>query len=148
MGKEDKREITPLLAVTASDTLLPPQLIYQGRNDSCHQQISFPADWNISHSDSHWSTETIMLEYIDKVIVPYVVKKRNELELAGDHPALAIFDVFAAHHCSSVLAKLQCNNIYQVFVPAGCTGELQPLDVGLNQDFKNLMNNSFARWYA
>ena len=35
-----------------------------------------------------------------------------------------------------------------MFVSAGCTGELQPLDVGVNQDFKNLMKNSFARWYA
>ena len=148
VGKEDKREITALLAVTASGTLLPPQLIYQGKTDGCHPKISFPADWNVTHSDSHWSTETTMLEYIDKVIVPYVVKERNRLELADDHPALAIFDMFAAHRCSSVLAKLQSNNIHQVFVPAGCTGELQPLDVGVNQDFKNLMKNSFARWYA
>ena len=57
-----------------------------------------------------------MLEYIDKVIVPYVVKERNRLELADDQPALAIFDVFATHRCSSVLAKLQSNNIHQVFV--------------------------------
>ena len=92
VGKEDKREITALLAVTASGTLLPPQLIYQGKTDGCHPKISFPADWNVTHSDSHWSTETTMLEYIDKVIVPYVVKERNRLELADDHPALAIFD--------------------------------------------------------
>ena len=131
VGKEDKREITALLAVTASGTLLPPQLIYQGKTDGCHPKISFPADWNISHSDSHWCIETTMLEYTDKVIVPYVVKERNRLELADDQPALAIFDVFAAHCRSSVLAKLQSNNIHKVFVPAGCTGELQPLDVGL-----------------
>ena len=35
-----------------------------------------------------------------------------------------------------------------MFVPAGYTGELQPLDVGVNQDFKNHMKNSFAKWYA
>ena len=35
-----------------------------------------------------------------------------------------------------------------MFIPAGCTGELQPLDVGVNQEFKQLIKNSFSRWYA
>ena len=49
----------------------------------------------------------------------------------------------------SVLEKLQSNNINQVFVPAGCTGELQQLVVGIDKHrFKNLMQNSFTRWYA
>ena len=82
------------------------------------------------------------------MIVPYVTETRKQLELADDQPALVLFDVFAAHRCDSVLAKLKSHNIHQVFVPAGCTGELQPLDVGFNQEFKELMKNSFSRWYA
>ena len=148
VGKEDKREITVLLAVTASGTLLPPQLIYQGKTVGCHPRITFPPEWNVTHSDNHWSTEVTMIEYLEKVIIPYVVETRKGLDLPDDHPALAIFDVFSAHRCSSVLAKLQSNNIHQVFVPAGCTGELQPLDVGVNVDFKQLMKSHFSRWYA
>lgn len=103
---------------------------------------------NTTHSESHWSTEYTMLEYLDNVIIPYVIETGKKLELADDRPALVLFDVFAAHHCDSVLAKLKSHNIHQVFVPAGCTGELQPLDVGFNQHFKELMKNSFSRWYA
>ena len=33
-------------------------------------------------------------------------------------------------------------------MPAGCTGELQPLDLSVNEDFKLLMKGSFSRWYA
>ena len=62
--------------------------------------------------------------------------------------ALAIFDVFAAHRCASVLQKLASNHIHQVFVPASCTGELQPLDLSVNDEFKALMKDSFSRWYA
>ena len=80
------------------------------------------------------------------MIIPYVIETREKLDLADDRLALAIFDVFSAHRCNSV--KLKSHNIHQVFVPAGCTGELQPLDVGVNQDFKQLMKNSFSRWYA
>ena len=46
------------------------------------------------------------------------------------------------------MTKLQSHNGHQVFIPAGCTGELQPLDVGVNQDFKQLMKDSFSRWYT
>ena len=48
-----------------------------------------------------------MLEFLDNdVIVPYVKQTRSELQLASDQPALALFDVFEAHHCESVLEKL------------------------------------------
>ena len=43
----------------------------------------------------------------------------KKLELADGHPALEIFDVFAAHHCDSVLARLKSHNIHQVFIPPG-----------------------------
>ena len=148
VGKEDKREIIVLLTVTASGKLLPPQVIYQGKTQGCHAKVTFPESWHITHSSSHWSTEETMLQFIDSVLVPYVVKTRHELDLADDHHALAIFDVFKAHHCDSVLKKLRENNIHQVFVPAGCTSDLQPLDVSVNQEFKALIKNHFSRWYA
>ena len=125
------------MAITASGGLLPPQLIYQGKTNGCHPKITFPEKWNVTHSGNHWSTEKTMLEYIECVIIPYVVETRNELDLPEDQPALAIFDVFAAHRCASVLEKLQSNNIHQIFVQASCTGELQPLDVGVNDRLKN-----------
>ena len=56
-------------------------------------------------------------------LVPYVTKTRQKLELAMDHPALALFDVFKAHRCDTVLEKV---HIHQV---AGCTGELQTLSI-------------------
>ena len=42
VGKEGKREITVLLAVTASGFLIPPQVIYQGKTLGCHPCITFP----------------------------------------------------------------------------------------------------------
>ena len=97
VGKEDKCEITMLLAVTASGTLLPPLLIYQGKTVGCHPRIIFPAKWNVAHSDNHRSTETIMIEYPEQVIFPYVTEKWKSFE----H-----IDVFSAHCWSSVLTKL------------------------------------------
>ena len=148
IGKDDKREITVLLAVSASGSLLPPQLIYPGRTPGCHAKITFPQEWHITHSDNHWSTEDTMLQYIDNVVIPYFSAARTELELPDDQVCLAIFDVFAAHRCTTVLQKLSAHHIHQVFVPASCTGELQPLDLSVNDEFKALMKDNFSRWYA
>ena len=106
------------------------------------------SDWDVWHSINHWSNEETMLRFIDKIIVPYVSKTRKSLGLPSTYPALAIFDLFAAHRCKSVLEKLQDNNIHQKFVPGGCTGDLQPLDIKFNGPFKQQMKNKFTHWYA
>ena len=89
-----------------------------------------------------------MLEYINKVLVPYFTQISQKLELAMYHPALALFNVFKAHRCDIVLEKLRQNHIHQVCIPAGCTGELQPLDVSVNEKFKASMKVHFACWYS
>ena len=73
------------------------------------------------------------------------IENLRELELADDHLVLTILDVFAAHCCSDVLAKLPSNHIHQVYAPASFTGELQALDVGVNENWWKL---PFSRWYA
>ena len=42
IGKDDKREITVLLAISAAGVLLPPQVIYPGKTTGCHTRITFP----------------------------------------------------------------------------------------------------------
>ena len=86
-----------------------------------------------------------MLEYI---LVPYMVKTRERLKLADDHPILAIFNVFQAHRYDSVLGELHHHHIHQVFIPARCTGKLQPLHVSVNEEFKAAMKANFSHWYA
>ena len=148
IGQEDKRKVTVLMSVTASGILLPFQVIYQGKTIGWHAKVTFPNDWNITQSDSQWSTESTMLEFIDKVIVPYVTQTREKLQLASDQPTLALFDVFKPYSCESVLEKLRQHHIHQVFIPAGCTGELQPLSLTVNSLFKGSMKAHFSCWYS
>ena len=89
-----------------------------------------------------------MLECIDAIIVPYMTRKKQELNLSLDTPALCIFDVFASQRCDEFLHKLDENNIKYVFVPVGCTGQLQPLDVAVNEPFKAHLKELFSLWYA
>ena len=118
IGKEDKREMTVLLLCTMSGFLLPPHLIYCGKTNKCHPDITFPHGWDVHCSENHWSTEATMLHFIECVTVPYVQSTRERLGLEEDNFALALFDVFAAHRCDSVLQSLEKNHIKCIFVPA------------------------------
>ena len=55
-----------------------------------------------------------MVEYLDAVIIPHVTETRRKLELPGDHPALVLFDVFAAHRCDSVLDNLKSHDMTSI----------------------------------
>jgi hypothetical protein len=146
-GLGDKREMTVLLSVTMSGIALPPQLIYAGKTDRCHASTAFPDQWDVTHTESHWSNETTMCRYADNILIPYVTSVRQQLS-RPEQAALAIFDVFRAHRSESFLKKLNDANIRQVFIPGGCTGELQPLDLTVNQAFKTMMKARFSAWYA
>ena len=52
VGTDDKREITAVLAATASGKLLPPQLIYQWKTAGCHPKVTFPEKWNVTQRQS------------------------------------------------------------------------------------------------
>ena len=80
---DDKRQITAVFACSMSGTFLPVQLIYKGTTQRCLPTFAFPSDWHITHTANHWSSEVTMIDYIKKIIVPYVTEKRKELKLSS-----------------------------------------------------------------
>ena len=148
VGKDDKRQLTAVLAGSLTGDLLPPQIIYQGKTPRCLPKHSFPEKWHITYSINHWSNEDTMKEYVDNVLLQYITEKRQSLGLAIDCPALVIFDNFKAQCTSAFLTQLDQNNINVVLVPPNCTDRLQPLDVSVNKAVKNQLRTEFQSWYA
>ena len=105
-------------------------------------------DWQIVHTHNHWSNEETMLMYIAEIIVPFVNRKRKNLDLNNDHPALAIFDHFKGQFTDGVRKALQEHNIHSVLIPAGYTGELQPMDISVNKVVKSFLRSKFSQWYS
>ena len=93
-GLDDKKQITAVFGATITGEFLPVQLVYQGKSSQCHPKVKFSEDWYITHSENHWSNETTMINYISKIIVPFVKNKRNEFKKTNDQVALVIFDKF------------------------------------------------------
>ena len=147
-GKEDKRQVTLVLADNLAGEMLAPQVIYQGKTDKSHASFKFPSDWHVDHSANHWSNSETMQNYADNVLIPYIEDVRDALDLPLRQPAVAVLDVFAAHRTDEFLKKLRDNAIIPIYVSAGCTGELQPLDVSTNLPFKNKLKESFQEYYS
>ena len=147
-GKDDKRQITAVLACTMNGDVLPPQLVYQGKTPRCLPQVEFPNQWHITYTENHWCNESTMKEYIDKIILPYVKQKRIDLKLSVDYPALVIFDNFKGQCTKELLSTLDDNNINVILIPANCTDRLQPLDISVNKSVKEFLRAKFQEWYS
>jgi len=138
-----------VIAVTKSGVLLSPQAIYAEKTDRCLPKDVFPVDWDVTCTETHWSNETSMLQFIDKVVVPYVNSVRGGLPLPQcDQQVVAIFDVYKSHSSPSVISKLKENGITPLFVPACCTDRLQPLDLTVNRSYIELLKQRFHDWYT
>lgn len=148
IGLDDKRQITAVMACSLTGELLPLQLVYGGKTEKCHPRYTFPPDWHITHSPNHWANTSTTLEWISHVLVPFLVKKREDLQIPPEQPALCILDLFRAHRVEEVIDALKENNIRVAFVPGGCTGEVQPLDLSGNAEFKAELKQCFTSWYA
>ena len=91
----------------------------------CLPTIDFPEQWHLAYIPNHWCNEDTMVDYLEKIFLPYVKSKREELGLNATYPALAIFDEFNGQTTDAVFSLLEKNHIYYVFVP----DRLQPLDI-------------------
>ena len=94
IANNDKRQITAVVGCSFNGKLLAPQLLYEGKTDRCHPSVLFPADWDIFHTESHWSNSASIIRYIDNVLRPYFDKQKELLDLPVEQKSLLIFGVF------------------------------------------------------
>lgn len=147
-GVDDKRQITALLTGTMSGAFLPAQLIYKGKTPACLPKFVFPPQWNVTFNETHWANEKTTLEYIEKVLVPYIIDARVQQKLPASQAALVIYDHFKGQITNSVFKCLEQHNILAVMVPAKCTDRLQPMDLSVNKSIKDKLRMEFQLWYA
>jgi hypothetical protein len=85
-----------------------------------------------------WFDETVMLEWIQRVLKPFVEEHANQ----ATH---VILDDFTAHKTAKVNNAIQRLGMTSDLVLPGFTAVLQPLDVGINKPFKDYYRNCCTR---
>lgn len=144
----DYRQITGTFSVTASGKFLPIQLIYQGKTDRCHPKFRFPKEFQVTHTENHWSNETKAIELVNRILIPYVKQIREELGFRATKQWVLIADVFKAHWTDAVKKIISDNNGTMIPVPNNMTSYLQPLDLTVNRSCKAFLRNQAQTWYS
>ena len=76
-GGNDKRAITVTLAETLSGTILPFQLIYQGKTRRSLPAVRFAAGFSLSYNTKHCSNEVETIRLLNDIIAPYCTKVKK-----------------------------------------------------------------------
>ena len=139
MNGNEKQGLTVLASVTASGKKLPLLILAKGKTERC-EQTQLPE--NIGrhfkfHSSSGWSTQEVMLKYLELL----------RAEFPGGQRLHLILDMYSSHRMDEVIAAAGRHNIEMHFIPAGLTDEFQPLDRRVFGCLKASGRAAFRRLY-
>lgn len=104
-----------------------------------------------THSKSHWATTDTVFELVNELYFDHVAPR---FAADGFDPSttywMIIWDVHYSHRDKQTIKDLKENfpTLVILFVPAGCTSLLQPLDISFNKAFKAHVKKSAAAWMA
>ena len=106
---DDKHQITTVFAATMARDFLLPQLIYKGTTHACLPANKSPDSWHVIYTHNQWCNEDTVKLYIERIIMPFIRKKKDELKLPNSQRALCIIDGLKAQctrevHCWITMA--------------------------------------------
>ena len=139
----DTRRVTVAATITASGDQLTPFVIFKGSPTGRIASEQVPTYDHTSIYDlqkNAWMDERVMLRWVDEVIEPYVATAPEDVV-----PVL-LLDSYRCHIMASVVNKITKLGVEVIHIPGGCTGLVQPLDVGYNRPFKVRIRKKWQEW--
>jgi transposase-like protein len=139
-GESQSSRTTVALSVASTGEKLPPLVIFKGTMDGrVAREFSrttdpYPQDMIYKTNQNAWMTEDAMLAWIEGVLVPF-----SFWYPIGS--VCVVLDSFSIHLKDSIQLAIRNRNIPVIYIPGGLTGELQPLDVGINAPFKHYVHS-------
>jgi hypothetical protein len=142
-GANDSHRCTVALTVTAAGNFLMPYIVYKGvEGGTIHKRElpNHPSGAIYTVQKKAWFDERVMLDWVYKVLAPYV-----RTAPPGVIPIIFL-DSFKVHLLGSVANAIQNIGVQVEYIPAGCTGLVQPIDVGINKPYKSNMTKVYTGW--
>lgn len=139
-----KECLTVMAAITRDGRKLPLMVICKGKTYRCQQKITESPVLKkhitrqklfVTYSESGWTTEDISIRYLEWLKHGY----------AGGNPFALLWDVYSTHRTENVQRFAAENGIGIMFIPAGQTGEWQPLDFRIFGSLKARAKAEFDR---
>jgi hypothetical protein len=156
LGQEEKRAFTSVPSISAAGVMLPTQAVFAGKSPNSlpragsrgfEEAVKLGFKLVFSMNASYWSTQLTMQSLVKDIIAPYFDQMIAELGLDPTQYCLWKIDCWSVHRSAEFLGWMAENypRILIVFVPGGCTGLFQPLDVGIQRVYKQSMRQSAHR---
>lgn len=137
--------VTVSLAVSANGDKLKPMLIFKGKPEGTIARTEIPTfetrnELLLCCQENAWQDEANMRRWIDEILVPYLQEKAQGV------PAILFLDHFSVHKSAATMARLAEIGVQLELIPAGCTGLVQPVDVGIGKPFKDRIRKTWMDW--
>jgi hypothetical protein len=107
---------------------------------TCREVPTLPRGSIYRLNKKAWFNEQIMIDWIEHVLAPYVATAPPRII------SILCLDQFGVHKMRRIINAIQALSVQVEFNPAGCTGLVQPVNVGFNKAFKCKMRNKFLKW--
>ncbi|CAI7874312.1 unnamed protein product [Closterium sp. NIES-53] len=90
-----------------------------------------------------WMDADDVIEWLHGAVKPYINPK------SGVRPrkALLVLNSYRGHLTPEVKKKFGELNLVPAVIPAGCTSEIQPLNVAVNRSFKAAVRQLYQEWF-
>ena len=147
-GIDDKRQITATFAISMSGEFLPIQVIYEGKTKRCLPKYTFPASFDATFSENHWSNTEKSLSFFNKIVFPHFKNVRKAKGYPDEQMSLIIMDTFKGQDNDEVAKLCRKNNCALIIVPHNLTNKFQPLDITVNKPAKSFIKDKYNMWYT
>ena len=101
-------------------------------------QAARAAGFDYTQTENHWSDKITTKRHFQKIVAPFLQRQREKLGLPDDFPAVVILDCWSVHISADIRAYVarEYPAIRLLFVPANCTGRMQPCDLAGQRELK------------
>jgi hypothetical protein len=138
---DNSKRCTVTFTISASGNILKPMVVYQGAPRGCIALRKLPLHPHERHyamQKKAWFEEAVMLDWVENVLASYVATAP-----AGMIP-IVFLDSFKVHLLGSVAYAIKSLGVEVKFIPAGCTGLVQLINVGFNKPYKSNMSKIYT----
>lgn len=153
VGQEEKCAFTLVPSISASGNLLPMQAIFHGKTTSSCPNPQATQYANAKaykyqmlplKTATYWSTQATMETLVNTIIAPYFEETNQSLGLPPAQYSIWKIDCWSVHKSKEFRAwmKKAHPTIIIIYIPGGCTGLWQPLEVGVQRVLKLSMHRS------
>ena len=149
---QDKRQITAMVAHTMDGRMLPVQLVFAGKSLRVLPTLTSHevAEYRplLCATENHWSNDESIKLWVERVVVPFLLRRKRVLKLKADHPSMLVWDVHWSHRHASTreLISKEYPWLRLMYVPARTTSFLQVADVAINAPLKRRVEDLTRQW--